>query len=61
MLVQFKQESMKEQRYEKQDNGYLFSSATSYADRTPISCVIQYTHSEVIFILPYQIHLHFIV
>lgn len=49
MLEQFERESMKENKHhEARDNGSLFSSATSYADRThpdqqkSITCVIQY-------------------
>jgi len=35
MLEQFERESMKEKmHYEDRDNGSLFSSTTSYADRT---------------------------
>jgi len=35
MLEQFERESMKDKRHhEAPDNGSLFSSATSYADRT---------------------------
>jgi len=49
MFEQFERESMKENKHhEAGDNGSLFSSATSYADRThpapqkSITCVIQY-------------------